>query len=84
MSRKAYSAMNRSFLLAQDDADAWLVIRVAQQIVHRRKVEVHLASELRPELHHLEVDHDKASQPKVIEEKVEVEIIVTKSGVQNF
>lgn len=48
---------------------------MAQEVVHGREVEVHLAGVLGPEVGHLQVDHDEAAQAQVVEEEVEVEVL---------
>jgi hypothetical protein len=67
--------------LAQDQADARPVVGMAQQIVHRREVEIHLPGVLGGELAHLEVDGDEAAELEVIEEQVDVEIVVSNHQV---
>jgi hypothetical protein len=64
------------FALAQNQADAGLVLRVAQQVVRRRKVEVHLAGILGLELANLEIDHNIAAQLEMVEQHVQVVVLV--------
>jgi hypothetical protein len=52
--------------LAEDDADAWLVLVMPQKIIHCGQVEIHLASELRFELLNFEVKHNETAESKMI------------------
>src|SRR3712207_7025793 len=49
-------------VLAQDEANAGLVLRLAQLLVYHGKVEVHLARVLRKKAAHLELDHHVRSE----------------------
>ena len=59
-------------LAAQDQADAWIVVRLAVVIIQCREIEIHLAGVLRLERPRLQVDGDKAAQLAVVEEQVDV------------
>lgn len=61
--------------LAQDQADGWLIVRVAEQVVHSREIEIHLAGVLGFEGLGLQVDHDKAAQTKMIEQQVDIVVL---------
>ena len=50
---------------------------MAEQVVGRRQVEIHLAGELRLELLDLEVDHHEAAQAEVVEQEVEVVVLAS-------
>jgi hypothetical protein len=63
------------FVLAEDEPDGGLVRGVAQAVIHRIQVEIHLAGVLGPEAAHLQVDHDEAAQAQVIEEQINVEVL---------
>src|SRR5947209_8322943 len=48
---------------------------MAQQVIHRGQIEVHLPRILRRERAHLQVDNDKAAQFQVVEQQVQIEIL---------
>src|SRR5579885_3580380 len=57
---------NAALPFAQDQSDAWLVVRMPQQVVGRRQVEVHFAGELRLEVDHLDIDGHVAAQADIV------------------
>ena len=61
--------------LAQQQADGWSVIGMAQLVVHGRKVKIHLTREFRLEGFHFQINHDVAAQPEVIKQQVEIIIL---------
>ena len=63
--------------LAENQADARLVVRVAEHVVNGGEVEVHLAGVFRFEGRHLQVDDAEASELEVVEEQIELEVFAT-------
>src|SRR5262249_37349098 len=61
--------------LAQDQADAAAVAGVAEQVVHRGQVKVHLAGVLRLERAALEVNDHEAAQAEVVEQQVQGKVL---------
>ncbi len=57
--------------LAEQQADARLVVGVAELSVHGRVIKIHLAGEFGLEGLHLEVDDDVAAEAQVIKKQVE-------------
>src|SRR5262249_10929013 len=63
-------------LPAEDQADRRLVgRRLAQEVIHRREIEIHLAGKLRLKRPHLEIDNDVAMKPAVVEEQIDEELV---------
>jgi hypothetical protein len=54
--------------LTENQAYAWLVVRMPEQFVYRRKVEVHLTCKFRSERLHFQIDDHEGSKIQVIEE----------------
>jgi len=44
---------------------------MAQEVIHGRQIEIHLAREFGPELFNLEIDHDIASKAQMIEKQIQ-------------
>jgi len=61
--------------LAENQPNARLVVRMAQQIVHRRKVEVQLAGILGLEIAALQLNHDERAQTQVVTQQVELKLL---------
>src|SRR5882672_4416938 len=61
--------------LAENEANAWLVIRMAKHVIDGGEVEVHLAGVLRLERRHLEIDDHEASKLEVVEKQIELEVL---------
>jgi len=62
---------------AQDEADARLVVGMAEKVVDGGEVEVHLAGVLRLERRRLQVNNHEASELQVVEEQVQPEVLST-------
>jgi len=60
--------------LAEDQSDAWFVIRVAKEIVNDCTVGIHLSCEFQFERGHLQIDDDIAAQLRVLEEQANTKI----------
>ncbi len=63
--------------LAEDKADTGLVVGMAQQVVDRREIEIHLAGELGLEGNNLEIYYQITSQFKVIKEEVDAKFFAS-------
>src|SRR5437667_12330321 len=61
--------------LAKNEANARLVIRMAEHVIDGGEVEVHLAGVLRLERRHLEINDHEASKLEVVEKQIEVEVL---------
>ena len=68
-------------ILAEDDADAGLVVGVSHLVIHHVEVEVHLGCVLGFEGSAFQIDDDEAAQLEVIEKEVDVEIVVSEFEV---
>src|ERR1035441_4641371 len=60
---------------AENEADAGMVVRVAEKVIHSRQVKVHLPSVLGLKGAHLQIDHHEASKLQVIEKQIDLEIL---------
>lgn len=63
--------------LAEEQTDRRLVVRMRQQIVHRRHVHAQLSEERRLELDRLQLEDDIATEPQVVEEQIAEELVAT-------
>ena len=62
-------------LLAENQADGRLVVRMPELLIDDVEVEVHLASKLGLEGFDLQIDHDVGTEDGVVEEKVEIVVL---------
>src|ERR1035441_9517746 len=62
---------------AQNEADAGMVVWVAEKVIHSRQVEVHLPGVLGPKGAHLEIDDHEAAKLQVIEKQIDLEILTS-------
>ena len=60
--------------LAENQADARLVVGVPKQVVNGGEIEVHLAGVFRFERPSLQIDDAEAAQLEVVEEQIELEV----------
>src|SRR5437899_3084621 len=61
--------------LAKDDADCWLIVRVADQVIDGGKIELHLACKLRLEVFDLQLNDHETPQAEVVEKKIQIVIL---------
>ena len=57
------------------DADGRAILRGLDQAIDRRLVEIHFAHEFRFEITDLEINHDVAVQPGMVEKQIEEEFL---------
>lgn len=68
---------NAVFVLAEDQTDRWLVLRVAQQVINSIEIKIHFAGVFRQEFSPLKLDDNVAAQFEMIKKQVDIEIIFT-------
>jgi hypothetical protein len=62
---------------AEDEADAGLNIRMTQQAVDRRQIEIHFAGELGLERNGLQIYYYVATQPQVTKKQIDAEFLAS-------
>lgn len=75
-----YSAATRSLVLHRNETDARLIVGMAEQIVDRRKIEIHLASEFRAEELRFQVADHIGAKLHVVEQQIEPKLLIAYSN----
>jgi hypothetical protein len=66
-----------ALLLAKNESDTRLVVRMAEHVINGGEVEVHLPRILRLERRHLQIDDNEASELQVVEEEIDLEVLAS-------